>query len=127
VRIDITRIVQRGEDRSSIQFESPLGSARAEWVGRPPATPAAYDVELEIDQSLAWGEDVYPLPHRQDRIAMVGNEVLIQGLLERVDNGCAVVRIGDSVLMVEPTGPSLTPGTPIGIRTNRLLLYDMNL
>ncbi len=111
-----------------VEFNSEFGQARGRWSGTLPVPGQTYYVELDVDKVLTCGSDLVAVGDgHQTSIHCEGDSAILVGLLERVeDDGVAILRLGQSVIMLEIEGDGLP--TPGWVRAGPVVLSisDMN-
>lgn len=103
---------------AAVRCETPGGDLLVVWRG--PVTPVVgddVDVELDAIGSLAWETVDHPATGAR---GTTGLDVLA-GILEHLDSDCAVLRVGDSIVLLELTGeaPRAALGRPVRARPER--------
>jgi hypothetical protein len=126
MQLTITEVVD--SDPVRVGFRSEVGEASGVWSGDSPVPGSRYFVELSVDKVLMYGTSVVAVDEVcQPSIHGVGGRAVLVGHLERIDeDGMGIFRVGDSVMMLEIVGDSVT--TPAWVRVGpvELLLSDMN-
>ena len=105
------RIKIAAVEPGKVRFETAYGIAEAIWCGAAAVINHEYFVEVDIENTLVWGENVVAAVSCPS-INSVGEKVHIVGLLESVeDDGYCVMRVGESVV------PFVAMGTPPAIES----------
>jgi uncharacterized Zn-binding protein involved in type VI secretion len=126
MNVDIVQVVKPG-DEPLVEVQTPQGRVRALWHGTEIAAGDSRGVEIEISQTLRWGNDIAasqgdPAMGHDD-----SGKVFIVGQLEEVyDDGVVVVRVGDAVVQVETEGDAPARGTTVRVLVDQLELWDTN-
>ncbi|MCG7316151.1 MULTISPECIES: hypothetical protein [Brevibacillus] len=122
-------IKQYEPDESKVRFTSQYGEGSAIWHGNPPKEGSTYDVEIEIPQILAWDKDIQATNMDEHPIKIQNDMVDFVGKLESVseDDGCCVVRVGESIILVETEGIPLKVGSFLRVQTKSVILYNNHL
>jgi hypothetical protein len=116
-----------------VTFVAEGSLAIAQWAAgvRAPEIDAAYDVELDVTDTIALGKNASPAPERSVALATMSSQDDHTTLfvdVERVDEGVLVGRIGASLIMLELDERRAyvppTPGTRIRVHipTRQLVL-----
>lgn len=120
-------VVSVGAD-GRVLAEAEFGTFSANWDGEPPAAGQALEVELDIEETLVWGDTI-----RESAAAAPSDEqsglTVLPGVLEDFfpDEQLAMVRIGTGLLQVETSGEPAAVGAHVELRTRDLTLHDVNL
>jgi hypothetical protein len=108
---------------NKIVFKSPLGIGKGIWMSdSPPLIDESYEVEIEINDSLKWGENVSFAAEDKEVIGMDNEYGHIQGKVEGVDSdGLVILRLGDSIIMLDnfippPPNESFIRLAPVTLR-----------
>lgn len=111
------QITVRSSEGSAVRCETPTGELLVLWRGPViPIAGDAVDVEMDAVGELTWATDAWPA----GTTTGAGLDTL-GGVLEHVDGGCAALRIGDSIVLLELTGeiPDAALGQPVRVRPQR--------
>ncbi|MDQ3801738.1 MAG: hypothetical protein M3384_20125 [Acidobacteriota bacterium] len=113
---------------NKIVFNTPLGIGKGIWMSDPlPRLDESYDVEIEINDSLKWGENVSFTEADKEAIGIDNEYVYIQGKIEGVDSdGLVILRLGDSVIMLDSFTTLPPAGSFIRIEAVTLQLFNVN-
>jgi hypothetical protein len=127
MRIEILD-VDRSSEPPRVRFASALGEAWAHWAGDPPPAGQTFHVELSVQDPLTWGESILPAAETAHRLEPDGSGIAIHATLESCeDDGSTVLRLGNSVLMVDAYGDPPPPGTAVRAYVPALTLYDTGI
>lgn len=128
MRIQVQEVLETDGERLEIVFTSEFGSAKACWKGPRPEVSETYDVELEIDEPLVWGNNINEVNDHRSLIQPCDRQVLIQGILEnQEEDGFLVLRLGDSLVILETIGKPPRNGAWISLKAQRITCFDSNL
>jgi hypothetical protein len=128
VKVIITSIKAEVEEGFKIRFTSSDGRGVAIFVGNKPNLNTDYFVEVEINGTLKWQEDITKIEDNVSKFEEEGNLVSVSGILESVDNdGYTVIRIGTTIIALETEGVHPPIGSTVKVRPSELKLYDINL
>lgn len=84
-----------------VAFSSACGKATASWVGQPPGAGEVHDVELDVDDHFVWGENIFLTDEAQPSIRFEDNVLELVGLFISFDDGCVVMDLGGSVILID--------------------------
>jgi hypothetical protein len=125
MRVKIVSIKEKPDGRLIVEFESPCGRGRAEWMDVKPIADQSCDAQFDFKEKLEWGRNLLPGKHKEPGISMEKDIMVIRGTLERIgDEGLTVIRLGDSLITLAARGaPQVTEG-PVELRSRSVKLYD---
>ena len=127
MNVKILKCVKQVADGFIVGFYSQYGTAEGKWVGTEPNLNGEYYIEIDIPGICEWGKQVIPINEKISQIKSNQNRIYLSGKLESVDEGFAVLRIGDSIVAFELIGEEYTTGTYVRVETDIITLYDNNL
>ncbi len=111
-----------------IDFSSEYGTSTALWVGEKPTLGAIYDVELEIDDDLVWGESISTTTNNRTTIGLEESMFIVVGsVINLEEDGCLSIAVGDSVILLDVVN---VPGDVSGLvecRASSVKVYSTNL
>ena len=108
-----------------VDFLTDFGPGIGIWKGLYPTNGQSYEVEVDIDTVLQTGVDIVVAAENAASMRTVEDKAIIVGQLERnEDDGVAIIRMGNSVLMVEFKGVALPLLSWVQIGPVRLSLSD---
>ncbi len=111
-----------------IDFSSEYGTSTALWVGEKPTLGAIYDVELEIDDDLVWGESISTTTNNRTTIGLEeGMFIVVGSVINLEEDGCLSIAVGDSVILLDVVN---VPGDVSGLvecRASSVKVYSTNL
>jgi len=85
-----------------VDFSSDYGRSSALWVGEIPTLGTFYDVELDIDDDLVWGEGISTTKRDRAMIALEkGVFVVVGKVIKLEEDGCLSVSVGESVVLLD--------------------------
>lgn len=72
------------------------------WIGTIPDVDKWYDVEIDVENDLVWGQNVILL-ESGDALIKVGSkgDIILQGQIEASEDGFITIEIGQSLLALE--------------------------
>ncbi|MGB0640855.1 MAG: hypothetical protein ACPGTU_16060 [Myxococcota bacterium] len=115
-------------DVQQVDFLTDFGPGIGIWKGLYPTTGQSFDVEIDIDAVLETGVNMVVVAAKNTpSMRTVADKAIIVGQLEQnEDDGVAIIRMGNSVLMVEFKGEALPLLSWVQIGPVRLSLSDTN-
>lgn len=123
MKIRITEVISTA-DTLLVSFRSSIGSGTASWLGVPPNIGDDQDVELDLDEIFSWGVNVMPSFDTTSQITHVnGTYQITAELIEVTDEDCAVLKLGDSILLIELDGPITHESGYVDVRATRVILH----
>lgn len=127
MKIKVEKMYSDG-DAVRVEFSSDYGRSAAIWVGEPPITGSFYDVELDVDDDLIWGESISTTSRNTATISLEEELFVVVGtVISLEEDGCLSISVGDSVILLDvenaPTGLSGL----IECRASDVKLYPTNL
>ncbi len=116
------------DDAVRVEFSSDLGRSAAIWVGEAPVTGAHYDVELDVDDDLVWGESVSTTSRNKPTIALEEELFVVVGtVISFEEDGCVSISLGDSVILLDVENVPKELSGQIECRASDVKLYPINL
>lgn len=104
MNIIIEKII-KNEDLIFVDFSSDFGSSCAVWAGEKPVLGSSYDVEIDIDDDLVWGEDIVTTSKSTCMVSSSENKLcLVAKVISSESDGCLSVALGNSVLLLDVEG-----------------------
>jgi len=120
--------ITKNEESIFVEFVSDLGSSIAVWVGEEPVQGGSYDVEIDIDDDLVWGEDIVTTSKSTCTISSSGNEFcLVAKVISYEDDGCLSVSLGSSVLLLDVEGAPENISGLVECKASEVKLFSTNL
>jgi len=121
--------IEHKDSQTIVTFSSDVGNGAGIWVGSGPEINNLYAVELDVEDPLIPGENLFVVDHENfsPGFEMVSTGMKIRGVIDSVDEGIIVVRIGGSLLMCAASPEGFSPGTKIELHTSHILIHDENL
>lgn len=112
--------------RQRVSFHTSLGSGEARWSGPEPRVGESYDVEIEIDDELRWGQSLRPAEEARPRLRQLqdGSLELAGEVVLSEDDGFVGLRCGESVVSLEVEGPRPAVGEWVVLRAKAVTLFD---
>jgi hypothetical protein len=115
------------QDTLCVEFSSLFGNGIAFWHGTKPNIGDVLDVELELDEVFSWKENIYLSSDTTPKITVNDGIQIITGELINDADGCAVLKIGDSVILVELDQPMPHELGFVDVRATAIHLYPTNI
>jgi hypothetical protein len=127
MKIHVKKVDTSSED-IIINFTSEYGDAEAFWGTKPiPKANTDYEVELDITDELAWGQEVKPSKDKKFSITMQRDDIYITGVLEKTyKGGMADFRLGKNLIQLELEGSNIPIGSYVTIKATNIELYEVN-
>ncbi|MFU8646683.1 hypothetical protein ACNA06_05070 [Lysinibacillus sp. RSDA_15] len=124
----VIKSYEESNEEIKVVFSSKFGEGIALWQGAIPKEGNSYDVELEIPNLLKWGKDIQGKKSNCFLIEILDNKVCFEGTLESIseEDGCCVVRLGDSIILLETEGVPLEVQSYLRFETDNIILYENN-
>jgi hypothetical protein len=90
------------EDRDlQVSFQSLFGKGLATWVGGPPQIGQEYDIEMTLDETFCWGENIKPSANNIDLFYTAkGKTHLTAELISTDDDKCAAIRLYGLIILI---------------------------
>ncbi|WP_250658638.1 hypothetical protein [Alkalimarinus coralli] len=127
MKIKIEKTNNQG-DEIHIDFLSDYGRGSAIWAGEIPTPGAMYDVEIEIDDDLLWGENISTTTKNKPTIAIEKDMLVVAGKVIKLEkNGCLSIAVGDSIILLDVESPPEEIVGLIEFRASDVKVYSTNL
>ena len=111
-----------------VDFSSDFGRSAAIWEGEAPAAGVFYDVELDVDNALVWGESVSTTSSNKAMIALEEELFVVIGkVISLEEDGCVSISVGDSVILLDVENAPKELTGHIECRASDVKLYPTNL
>jgi hypothetical protein len=129
MRIKVIEVSQLNESGNPlVHFVTSLGSGWAEWSESDPAVFTEYEVELDIEEELVWGDTICEVAKQKAAIFYDNDRWTIQGWLESIEpDGLIFLRLGDSLAILETAGKAPAPGAFVRVRTGKVILFPHDI
>ncbi len=128
MEVSIQEIINYSSDGYSIIFETRFGGGRGVWNGEEPKLKQKYFIEFELPETLHWGKEITLSKDTECAIREMNDSLKITGRLESsYEDGSCVIRMDESIFLIETTGVPLPVTSFIDILVHKLILYDINL
>jgi hypothetical protein len=102
VRITVTAVSD--DTPPNVTFETSLGTGAGCWAADPPTAGRGYDVEIEVEDELAWGQQIRLASGDEISLSIVDGLVVVRALYQPIDDDVASLSLGNSIVMIEVTG-----------------------
>ena len=114
------------EGAGRVGFKAEFGEGVGLWQGQLPQVGLTYDVELSVDDVLDWQRDLAPVQNGATPMIRVvgGGTELVGQLIEVGEDGVAIVQLGDSVVMLEVDGASVSVPAWVKVGPVHLGVHD---
>lgn len=101
MNITVTEIIKKSPNKTQIAYSTAYGNGVSIFIGPQPKKGQAYDVEFDINDNLLWRDNIVISKKRAPSIHHENGKTLITAELIAIeDDGCGVLKIGDSVSLV---------------------------
>lgn len=115
-------------DSVRVEFSSDFGRSAAIWVGKAPVTGALYDVEIDVDDDLVWGESVSTTSRNKATIALEEELFVVVGtVISLEEDGCVSISVGDGVILLDVENAPKGLSGHIECRASDVKMYPINL
>lgn len=127
--VTILKAVSQEDGQIEVEFSSQFGRAKGLWMDDLPKVEQSYDVEINIDDVLQWGGDIYKTQEDKFMLQETESDLLLQGTLENYDegDGLSIIRLGNSILMIDTAGEPEPIGSPVCMKVKILKLFDTHI
>ncbi|KGK81938.1 hypothetical protein [Clostridium sp. HMP27] len=101
----------------------------AEWVGKKPKENREYDVELDIDDHFAWGDNIFLSTEKSSLISQDDNHINIVAKLNfNYDDNHASINVNGSIVLIELKGIHHDVFDEwVNLKCTKVKVYDTNL
>ncbi|WP_369303266.1 hypothetical protein [Pseudomonas sp. N2-5-1-1] len=111
-----------------VSFQSPVGSGTALWSDSVPKAGEIVDMEFDLDEVFSWGKNMTHSSEKTPKISAIANVTYITAELSQgADEKCAVLKISDSIILIELDGPIPQESGFVEVRAARIHLYPTNI
>ena len=127
--VTILKAVSQEDGQIEVEFSSQLGRAKGLWMDDFPKVEQSYDVEINIDDVLQWGIDIYNMQEDKFMLQETERDLLLQRTLDNYDEGegLSIIRLGTSILIIDTTGEPEPIGSPVCMKVKTLKLFDTHI
>src|SRR4051812_12413638 len=102
MEIKVTKAILLENGQSLISFESNYGVAEGLWQNGLPDINSKHDVEIDLEGELTWSINAHEAMEQSSKLEKCGQYIRIIAQVNSIeDDGCCVLRLGDSILMTE--------------------------
>lgn len=127
MKIKIKKLVGIG-DEIKIEFSSEYGASIAQWIGPPPEISGTYDVEIDIDDDLTWGQNISPTTKNNPTISYVEEKLVLIGLIiNSSEDGCIAITLGESIILLDVNNAPRGIEGPVECHATNVKMYPTNL
>lgn len=105
VLVEVEKIAKFPWSPVLAQVKTRFGGTSVRWCGDPAATPGEYHVEWTVDEDIAWGRNAKSAVGTGPEIRQGGHCVVLRGQLSKTEDGAAVLRLGDSAILLDLATP----------------------
>ncbi|AMS18770.1 hypothetical protein AYK59_01150 [Pseudomonas synxantha] len=112
----------------SVRFNSPFGNGVALWSSSTPEIGEDLDVEFELNEVFFWKKNIIPSLKKTPQITFTNDTHSIIGkLIQDKDDGCAALKLGDSIILIELDEPIKEECDFVELKVNSIHLYPTNV
>lgn len=124
MRITVTSITN-STNGLLVEFLSQYGTGQGHWTEGLPNVDQEYDVEIDLDDPLKFGENIKRSDDEVPRIYCLEQQTSFIAKIENVlDDDTVSLRLGDSLILAEYEGAFPNVGTWVEITPKRVELAD---
>lgn len=111
-----------------VSFQSPVGSGTALWSDSVPKAGEIVDMEFDLDEVFSWGKNMTHSSEKTPKISAIANVTYITAELSQgADEKCAVLKLSDSIILIELDGPIPLESGFVELRAAKIHLYPTNI
>lgn len=112
-----------------VKFTSTLGDGVASWSGEMPLVGCNYNVEIDIDEVLKFGENLIPSDKNISSVNVIdGKAVFVAEVISYEDDGILTISLGGNVVFLEIKLPAVITGfIKLFISPDKVFLYPVEL
>lgn len=111
-----------------VNFTSPIGSASAVWVGAIPKERESHDVEINFEEDFIWGKNIWGAAAAPSIKPLFDCGASITAELLHYDSdGCAAIKLGGLVTLIEVSGIPKDLPKSIKLEANLVKIYPTNI
>jgi len=126
VKVRINEVI-RESPKNFVIFSTEYGNTKAFWNGDMPEVDKEYFVELEIESTLKWGDNIRIVEDDKYVIGVEGNACYMVGYLESIeDDGYTVIRLGENIISLEVDGKPFPIGVFVKVEADKVILFNIN-
>ncbi|MEX2975907.1 hypothetical protein AB4J97_03095 [Serratia fonticola] len=114
---------------SYVKFTSPLGHGMASWSGDMPVVGCNYNVEIDIDEHLEFGENLFSSGGNVSSVSVVNKKItFVAEVISYEDDGVLTVSLGGDIIFLEVSLPSVINGYVEFLTSpDKVYLYPVDL
>ncbi len=112
-------------DEIRVRVESEFGDFVSLWSGEQPELESITNVEIEITETLVWGETILSSSEKEYFIQS-NPQISIVGMLVTIENdGYTIIRFGTSIICLITTGISPKIGSFVKLLPQTMELFEV--
>ncbi|WP_064595262.1 hypothetical protein [Pseudomonas sp. DR 5-09] len=130
MKITIIRIIKILTESIYIEFSSPYGKGFSNLIAPEAKENQSYDIEMDIGDEFSWNKNIMTSEETTPSIRSKPDATYITAELTSItDDGCGVLKLGNSVIFLSLEGhnQNLMLPTFIELSTNDLSFYLTNI
>jgi hypothetical protein len=125
--VKITNMYSAGRGLQ-VSFQSLVGNGLAEWVGEPPKIGQEYDIEMTLNETFCWGENIKPSANSIDLFYTVKSKAhILAELISIDDDKCAAIRLNGFIILIELDRVPEEKPNHIYLTATQILFHPANL
>ncbi|MNO48530.1 hypothetical protein D3C76_388650 [compost metagenome] len=122
------KILKTGLKKDEVFFEAATGEGRGIWCGPPVKPGDETEVEFELPALFMRWVDIVPAEQQRHGICMEGNDVVLTGVLDNIEeDGTGCLELDGELIMFECLGEPMALGSLVEVRTREIRLYPVYL
>lgn len=111
-----------------VRIHFPFGNGVALWSSPTPKIGEDLDVEFELNEVFFWRKNIIPSLKKTPQITFTNDTHSIIGkLIQDKDDGCAALKLGDSIILIELDEPIKEECDFVELKVNFIHLYPTNV
>lgn len=127
MKIQIEKLVGVGNG-IEIEYSSDYGASIAQWIGPPPEVSGTYDVEIDIDDDLTWGQNISATDKKNPIIFSAEDKLVLIGLIiNSSEDGCIAITLGEIIILLDVNNAPRGIEGPVECHATNVKMYPINL
>lgn len=120
--------ITKNDDLIFVDFSSDIGSSSAVWAGEEPVQSSSYDVEIDIEDDLVWGVNIFTTSKSNCMVSSFDNKFcFVAKVMSYEGDGCLSVSLGNSIFLLEVDGVPADISGAIECKASEVRLFSTNL
>ncbi|NLB90144.1 MAG: hypothetical protein GX786_02840 [Clostridiales bacterium] len=114
-------------DERKVLCSTSYGNVTLSWRDETPIVNSTYYVEVDIEEILEWGKNIYPSDRKDFIFENKDNDVFLCGVFESIDDdGYGTLRLGDDIIPFISTGVPFDVKSRIEITVNKISAHTVS-